>query len=411
LSGQNETLPIFLPKAEKCVVNNSSAAIYGFSIFLKYYWHYSMTDNIQHKIALSFLPNVGDILIKNLVSYCGGVEEVFNASKNKLVKIPGIGEKTATEIISAKDDSLTNAEAELKFIQKHKIKVLFYTDKDYPQRLLNCYDAPFMLFYLGNADLNNTKIVSIVGTRKATEYGKQICEKIIEALQPHNALIVSGLAYGIDVCAHKKALELKLSTVGVLGHGLDILYPSQHKSIAKQMLANGGLLTDFPSKTKFVPGNFPRRNRIVAGISDATIVIETKTKGGSVITAEIANSYNKDVFAVPGNIDKPYSQGCNFLIKTNKAALLDDASELPEILGWKNEQTNSQKKKLQTEMLLDLTEPETKLFELLKEKESLRIDEIVMNINLSSSDVAANLLNLEFKGAIKSLPGKVYQVC
>jgi DNA processing protein len=344
------------------------------------------------------------------VSYCGGVEQVFKVSKSKLERVPGIGGKMAQNIIDRKSEALNDAEAELKFIEKHKIKVLFYTDKAYPQRLLQCYDAPFIMFYLGNADLNNPHIVSIVGTRKATDYGKEVCEKLVEALQPYNALIVSGLAYGIDVCAHKKAVELNMPTIGVLGHGLDILYPAQHKNVAKQMLNNGGLLTDFPSKTKFVPGNFPRRNRIVAGISDATIVIETKAKGGSVITAEIANSYNKDVFAVPGNIDKPYSQGCNFLIKTNKAALLDDVNELPEILGWKSDAANKSKKKQQTEMLLDLTEAEKKLFELLKENEMLRIDEIVMRANISSSDVAANLLNLEFKGAIKSLPGKVYQI-
>lgn len=367
----------------------------------------AMNNNLLYKVGLSFLKGVGDITARNLVSYCGGAEAVFNASKAKLDKVPGIGEKFSTQIIESTTEALQKAEAELKFIEKHKIQVLFYTDKNFPQRLLHCYDAPFMLYYLGNADLNSTKIISIVGTRKATDYGKSVCEKLIETLAPYNVLVVSGLAYGIDIYAHKKCVEVGLPTIGVLAHGLDILYPAQHKSVAKQMVTNGGLLTDFPSKTKFVPGNFPARNRIVAGISDATIVIETKTKGGSVITAELADSYNKDVFAIPGNIDKPYSQGCNFLIKTNKAAMLDDVEELPEILGWKNKTVAKPK---QHELLIDLTETEKQVFDLLKTTGEMRIDEIVLQSQLSSSEVASNLLNLEFKGAVKSLPGKVYRV-
>ncbi len=366
-----------------------------------------MNNDLLYKVGLSFLKNVGDISARNLVSYCGGAEAVFNASKAKLDKVPGIGEKFSSQIIESKAEALEKAAAELEFIEKHKIQVLFYTDKSFPQRLMHCYDAPFILYYLGNADLNNSKIVSIVGTRNATDYGKSVCEKLIETLAPYNVLVVSGLAYGIDVCAHKKCVEVGLPTVGVLAHGLDTLYPAQHKSIAKHMVANGGLLTDFPSKTKFVPGNFPARNRIVAGISDATIVIETKTKGGSVITAELADSYNKDVFAIPGNINKPYSQGCNFLIKTNKAAMLDDVEELPEILGWKSKHINKPK---QHELLIDLTETEKQVYDLLKATGEMRIDEIVLQSQLSSSEVASNLLNLEFKGAVKSLPGKVYKV-
>lgn len=365
-------------------------------------------EAVLYQVALNFIPELGDISIKNLVSYCGGASEIFNASKSKLQKTPGIGEKLSTIILENKNEAIEKATEELKFIEKHQIQTLFYTDKNYPQRLLHCYDAPCLLFYLGNADLNNQKIISVVGTRKATDYGKAVCEKLIEVLQPYNALIVSGLAYGIDVCAHKKSVELNMPTVGVLGHGLDILYPSQHKNIAKQMLNNGGLLTDFMSKSKFVAGNFPSRNRIVAGMADATIVIESKKEGGSLITAEIANSYNKDVFAIPGNIDRTSSQGCNYLIKTNKAALLDDVNELPEILGWTTLVNN--KKSAQKELLIDLSEIEKTLFDLLKEQGAMRIDEIAFTAQLPSSDVAANLLNLEFKGAVKSLPGKVFQL-
>ncbi len=365
-----------------------------------------MNQELLYKVALTLLPGVGDITAKTLVSYCGSIADVFSASKLKLEKIPGIGPISAAEIINRKDEVLQDAEEELKFIERHKVKVLFYTDKDYPQRLKHCFDAPILLYYLGNADLNHQRIISIVGTRKATEYGKSVCEKLVETLQPFNALVVSGLAFGIDVLAHKKSLECKLPTVGVLAHGLDILYPAQHKNIAREMVFNGGLLTDFPSKTKFVPGNFPSRNRIVAGISEATIVIETKIKGGSVITAEIADSYNRDVFAIPGNIDKPYSQGCNYLIKSNKAALLHDVTELPFLLGWTD---NSVKKPKQTELMLQLSETENIIYKLLSLSGSMRLDEIVMQLNLSSSVIAAGLLDLEFKGAVRSLPGKVFE--
>lgn len=370
-----------------------------------------MDNELVYKLALSFIPNVGDVLIRNLVSYCGGIAPIFTASKSRLTRVPGIGEKIAHAITTHRTAALQEAERELTFIEKHKIQVLFYTDECYPQRLQHCYDAPFILFYLGNASLNHPRIISIVGTRKATEYGKETCRKIVDALHPYNVLIVSGLAYGIDVAAHKRSLEQSMQTIGVLGHGLNTIYPSSHRNIARQMVSQGGLLTDLPSTTPFLPTNFPRRNRIIAGMADAVVVVETALKGGSIVTAEIANSYHKDVWAVPGNIDKPSSQGCNFLIKTNKALLLDEPTDLPDLLGWKQpahkEAGNPTR---QTAWFSDLTETEQKIYKLLQQHKMLRIDEIVLKSGTTNTEVASGLLALEFRGAIRSLPGKVYQI-
>lgn len=365
-------------------------------------------DNLRYALGLMFIENIGDVLAKNLVSYCGGFEPIFKTPASKLENIPGIGKLIAQKIISQKNTALERAEKELIFIEKNKISAISYLDDKYPKRLKHCCDAPILVFVKGNIEvLNHSKIISIVGTRKASDYGKKVCENLIDTLSPYQPLIISGLAYGIDICAHKKALNNRLSTLAVLGHGLDNIYPSAHKKIAEQMiLSQGGLLTDFPSQTPFVPANFPKRNRIVAGIADATIVVETMLKGGSIITAEIANSYNKDVFAIPGNIDKLSSQGCNYLIKTNKAALLDDLNELPEILGW---QRKSIPKIKQNTLLLDLTENEKNVFSLLERNEKLAIDDIALLSQLSASEAAAALLSLEFHGAIKALPGKMYQ--
>ena len=358
------------------------------------------------QIAVTLLPNIGPVLAKNLISYCGGVAEIFNASYSKLIKIPGIGSQTAKDILNA--DILERAEQEIDFIRKHKIQPLFYLDEKYPQRLKNCYDNPVMLYYKGNADLNASKIVSIVGTRKATEYGKMVCENLIQGLIRYDVLVVSGLAYGIDICAHKTSLDKGLKTVGVVGHGLDIIYPAQHRPVAEKMIKQGGLISEFTSKSRFEKENFPKRNRVIAGMADAVIVIETMKKGGSVITAEIANSYNRDVFAIPGNINLKYSEGCNFLIRTNKAQLLDATEELALEMGWQDQDVPVNKP-LVRELFVELNENEKLLVETLKNS-ALAIDELSVKVNLPSSAIASNLLNLEFKGLVKSLPGKIYQL-
>lgn len=305
-------------------------------------------------------------------------------------------------------DALKRAEEEIKFIEKEKITALFFTEKIFPFRLKQCEDAPVLLYYKGSADLNAQKIISIVGTRNATNYGKKITEKIIEELSPFSPLIISGLAYGIDICAHRASLKNNLPTIAVLAHGLDLLYPGDHANTAKQMCEQGGLLTEFISKTEMLPEFFPRRNRIVAGLADATIVIESKKSGGSLITADIANSYNREVFAVPGRLDELSSEGCNLLIKANKAMLIQSAEDVIKTLNWDVE--TKKEKKIQQELFKNLSGEEELIVNLLKEKKGIHIDELSIASNLPMSKTATLLLNLEFSGVVKSLPGKIFEL-
>lgn len=323
-----------------------------------------------------------------------------------LEKIEGIGSVRAHSIKTFND--FKPAEDEIKFIEKYKIKPLFLTDKEYPQRLLNCYDSPTLVFYKGAADLNCSRVVAIVGTRSHTDYGKSFTEKLIRDLSDQGILIISGLAYGIDAIAHKAALKNNLPTLGVVGHGLDKMYPYDHASLAKDMVKhNGGILTEFFSGTKPDKHNFPLRNRIVAGLSDATVVVETHIKGGSMITAKLADAYNRDVFAVPGRTTDKYSSGCNHLIKYNKAILLTDADEMLDILGWKEKKKEARKQK---ELFIELSSEEKQVIQLLQEKESIHIDEINLKSGLSSSAAAAAILNLELQGVVTSMPGKMYKL-
>jgi len=323
-----------------------------------------------------------------------------------LEKIEGIGEIRARSI--KKFDNFRRVEKENAFIEKYKINTLFLTDKDYPQRLLNCYDSPTLLYFKGNADLNCPRIIALVGTRAPSDYGKLLVERMVKDLSGMKVLVVSGLAFGIDAMAHKAALKNGLLTLGVLGHGLDIIYPTEHAAIAKEMISYGGLLTEFMSQTKPDKHNFPTRNRIVAGISDATIVVETGMKGGSMITADLANGYNKDVFAFPGKIIDNKSCGCNELIRTNKAMLITNAAELIESMGWSGKQADEKKSVRQRELFVQLTENEKKIVDLLIEKRTAHVDEIKLGIKMSNSAAAAAILSLEMQGLICAKPGSVY---
>lgn len=364
-------------------------------------------SDLLHQIALTLVPNIGAVHAKILLEHFGNAEAIFKAKQSQLDKIEGIGLIRAKSIKAFHDFSL--AEDEIKFIQKYKIKSLFITYKDYPQRLLNCYDPPTILFYKGTADLNGSKIISIVGTRNNTDYGKQVTEKIIKELASQTILIISGLAFGIDAIAHKAAIKNKLSTVGVVGHGLDMMYPYENTNLAKDMVKhNGGILTQFISKTKPDKHNFPIRNRIVAGLADATIIVETNVKGGSMITAEMANGYNRDVFAIPGRLTDNKSTGTNYLVKNNKAILLTDAQQLLEVMGWEEKQKT--KSKNQKELFIQLSPEEKIIIDILSEKKTVSIDEINLKSGLSSSSVAAAILNLEFQSVIGSLPGKMYKI-
>ena len=362
--------------------------------------------SLVHQLALSFLPRVGDVTARALLSYCGSEEEIFRTKKSHLQKIPGIGNITAEAILN--HECFDRAEKELKFIEKYKIQTLFFTDNNYPRRLKACYDAPVLLYYKGNADLNSVKMVSVVGTRKATEYGKDLCSTLIRDLQAHNPLIISGLAYGIDGSAHKECLKNNLATVGVLGHGLDRIYPAQHRQLAEKMLAHGGLLTEFPSETIPDRENFPKRNRIIAGISDVTIVVEASRKGGALITAEIANSYNRDVFAFPGRNNDEFSEGCNYLIKTNRANLISSVADLEYLLGWNEVQAN--KTKTQLAMLIDLSEDEQKVADILKDNGVTGVDQLALLTKLPQSKLAVTILEMEMQGYVIAMPGKTYKL-
>lgn len=360
-----------------------------------------------YQIALTLIDGVGDVNAKSLLAYCGSASQVFKHKKSDLLKIPGIGEYTAKSIFASKE-VLNRAEDELTFIEKYKITPLFFTDTNYPNRLKYCSDSPILLYYKGNADLNTQKIVSIVGSRKPSDYGKQLTEDFIKELSSLNVLILSGLAYGIDVQAHKSALNNNLETVGVLAHGLDRIYPQQHSNIAKKMVEQGGLLTDFMSGTSPDAVNFPKRNRIVAGLCDALVVVESKRKGGSLITATIAGSYNKDVFAFPGRPTDELAEGCNGLIKQNRATLIEGAADLIYAMQWEEQLTTKNKTK-QIPLLISLTADEQIIANAFKTKNPLQIDELCSLTEMPVSKVAGLLLQLEFSNLIKSKPGKMYE--
>jgi DNA processing protein len=360
-------------------------------------------------LALHNTPGIGDRLLKQVVSYCGSADQVFKTPKGKLLKIPGIGEMTAEAIKKGK--SFEKAEKEIAKAEKSNTEILFYTDKKYPKRLKQIEDAPSLIYWQGNATLNHTKTVAIIGTRQATDYGKEMVEQIVKDLVPHQALIISGLAYGIDIQAHKQAIKNNLQTIGIMGSGMDIIYPSAHKDTAKKMIEQGGLLTENSFGAKPDAHNFPARNRIIAGMSDALIVVEAANKGGALITAEIANTYNKDVFAVPGSIGITYSEGCNKLIRTNKANLYSCIKDLEYIMNWSAENPEVKKIKPSAIDISEFEPDEQVVIKVLQEKKAaVMIDELTIKTSLSPSLLASLLLTLEFKNVVKSLPGKMFTI-
>jgi len=365
-----------------------------------------MSNELLYQVALTHIPHIGPVQAKILLQHCN-VEEIFHAKKTYLEKIEGIGPVRAASVTAFRDFS--KAEKEITFMEKYRIRPLFITDEAYPKRLLNCYDSPTLLYYKGEADLNAPRMAAIVGTRSHTEYARQVTERITRELAAHRVTVVSGLAYGVDALAHKASLKNGLPTVGVLAHGLDQVYPPDHAGMAKDMIREGGgLLTEFGCGTKPDKHNFPTRNRVVAGMSDLVIVIETGMRGGSMITAEMANGYNRDVFAVPGKITDPKSAGCNELVKNNKAFLLSDPADLAEVMGWAEKKKATPKK--QKELFIELSPEEKVIVSLLQQKDLVHIDEISLSGGLSSSVVAAAILNLELQNVILSLPGKLYRL-
>lgn len=366
-----------------------------------------LTDQLKYKIAISLVKGLGPKLIRSIVAYLGDVEGVFAEKERVLAKIPGIGTKQASLISNAKP--WERVEQEMTFIQKHHIKAVFFLDDNFPPRLNNCEDGPVMLYSKGKHSLGGQKILSVVGTRKVTEVGKKNCRDVIRDLAANHPelTIVSGLAYGVDICAHRAALEFGLPTIAVLAHGLDRIYPALHRSEAKELIARGALLTEFMSETNPDRQNFVKRNRIVAGLSDATLVVESATKGGALITAHLAQSYNRDVLAFPGRADDEFSRGCNKLIKTNVAALIENAADLEYALGWEVED-----KKGEGQQLTIFNEPAGEagvIYNLIRQEKMASVNFLSITTGIPVAKMATLLLQLEFDGLLKSLPGNMYR--
>ncbi len=361
--------------------------------------------DLQQQIALTLLHGAGRKRMRNILAHTQSVDAFFSEKKHKLLKIPGLGRGILTQI--NREEALKMAEPYVEYFAKKPFRSCFYQSEHFPARLNNCEDAPLLLFSHGNMELNPPRIVSIVGTRKASDYGKAICEELLNAFAGKNIIVVSGLAYGIDIYVHQLCVKLGIQTIGVLGHGLDRIYPSAHKNTASQMLQNGGLLTEFLPGTNPDRMNFPMRNRIVAGMCDATIVVESGEKGGSLITAELANDYSRDVFAFPGDISREYSKGCNRLIQESKAHLITGSKDFFRIMDWEEKSKPAVQKNLFAQQL---SETQSALVKILQEKESTSMDFLSLKSGLPISLVSTELLDLEFAGMVKALPGKRYKL-
>ena len=363
------------------------------------------SEKTLYYIALSMIPGIGPLLARQLIAYVGSVEQIFKEKPQNLEKIPKIGETLAHEIAHAQ--TLKMAEYELQFAQKNNIAIVLYSNENYPQRLKNCDDAPLFFFSKGSVDFNAPKILSIVGTRNMSDYGKRLCKELVQQIASHNPVIVSGLAFGVDICAHKAALDAGLHTIAVLPTQFTQITPPQHINYLQEIVQQGAAITEIHTQQKYDPGLYVRRNRVIAGLSDATIVVESKKKGGALITAEFANQYNREVCTFPGNVGNKSSEGCNALIKQNKATLIENAADVEHLLNW---DTNKKRKAIQKQLFVELTNDEKQIIDLLTKNAKLPIDSIANEINVPMSKISSILLNLEFNGMVASLPGKQYML-
>lgn len=361
-------------------------------------------QDLLYLLALQRIEGVGDIMAKKLLTHFGSAEAVFNTKASQLAAIDGVG---SVLLKNLKDKSVfEKATQELEFIKANEINVVYFQDKDYPERLKHCIDGPLLLFTAGTINLKNRKIISIVGTRQITSYGTEFCRKLIEDLAPLDPVIVSGFAYGVDIVAHQLATENNLQTIGVLAHGLNQIYPKTHKKFVSKIEQNGGFMTEFWSSSNPDKENFVKRNRIVAGMSEATIVIESADRGGSLITANMANDYNRDVFAVPGRVTDKYSLGCNNLIKTQKANVLTSAADLIYILNW---DIQKEYKPVQKQLFVSLDDDEQKVYDYLLKTGKELMDIIALRCDFPIYKISGMLLNMELKGVIRPLPGKLFE--
>lgn len=357
------------------------------------------------QLALSSVEGIGVISARKLINHFGSAREVFSSSSRDLMGVQGMITQKAMSIRNF--NGFDRIDQEFEFAEKHNISILSFRDKEYPKRLNHCIDAPIVLFKKGNANLDTQRMVSVVGTRRMSEYGKKVTRDLVKSFSPYGITVVSGLAAGVDIQAHLACLDFGLPTIAVLGHGLDRIYPSSHTKYARKIVGDGALLTEFSAGTTPDRENFPKRNRIVAGMTDATIVIESGFKGGSIITADLANSYNRDVFAIPGRINDQRSAGCNRLIKSNRAAILESVKDLETIMGWK---LDEKKPPIQKKIFVELKPEEEALINFLSQKGKIQIDDISLGMDMPMSTVMVNLLNLELNGLVRSLPGKEYEL-
>jgi len=362
------------------------------------------SNELFYQIRLSLVSGIGPVKAKSLINHCGSASAVFQEKTATLATIPDIGPATIKAL--KEKEHTARAEKELHFIENHNVQALFFQDNNYPQRLKHCEDSPILLYYKGTGSLNRQRIISIVGTRRATPYGRQFCNELLQSLSSLQPLIVSGLAFGVDIAAHRSAIDHKLPTVACVAHGLDKIYPPAHAATAIEMTNNGGLLTEHLSGTLPDREFFPMRNRIIAGMADCTVVIETNIKGGSIITAYLAHSYGREVFALPGRYNDASSQGCNDIIKKNIAAILTSPSDLSDYMGWETEPQKN--KSQQLPLFEELTDAEQSIMKLLMGQSKQSIDDLSVLSGLAISTLSSLLLNMEFKGLVKCLPGKYY---
>ncbi|MBE2247449.1 MAG: DNA-protecting protein DprA [Candidatus Competibacteraceae bacterium] len=362
-------------------------------------------EELFHNLRMYFTPGIGHITIKRLIRHCGSAEAVYAEKKKALLKIEGINRAVLEKLFVQADNQLI--EEEIKRMEKLGIKYCTFHDNEYPVALQHCTDSPFMLFFRGRLPSPHHRIISVVGTRSATEYGKECCNRLIQDFAGHDITIVSGFAYGIDITAHLAAIEHQIETIAVVAHGFGFMYPSLHRKYVSDLLKNGGIITEYPSMVKPDKENFPMRNRIIAGLAEATIVVEASEKGGALITARIANSYHRDVYAFPGRTSDPYSKGCNRLIKNNEAILVESADDILIALGMK---LKKKKPAIQSRLFIELDQDEKILVELLQPVDNMGIDDLSLHAGFPSSKTASLLLSLEMKGLIHSIPGKKFKL-
>jgi DNA processing protein len=372
-----------------------------------------MLDSVLYTMALTRLTGYNFHVAVRLFRELGDGKAVFDHRHDIAAVLPEATPRLQ-ELLSNWDDALSRAEAELSFIEKNRIKPLLMGQPDYPQRLMDCPDAPILLFYMGTANLNQQRVINIIGTRHATVYGQDIIRNFLADLgaQGIQPLVVSGLAYGIDICAHREALANGFETVGVLAHGFDEIYPPRHRDTARQMLQQGGLLTEYMSQTRADKLNFVKRNRIVAGMCDATILVESASKGGGLITCSIAQDYGRSVFAFPGAVNAEYSMGCNQLIRNNGAELITSASDFIEAMGWQNDVLLQEAKSggIERELFPNLSDDERRVVQLLSDRGDMQPNVLSLQANIPIGSLTALLFQLEMKGVVRQLAGGSYHL-